>query len=146
MTVGYEEGIIIISLAMFGLYAIIEELWHIKWKSKSASTVTILLVVQNAEASLEYLLRAILDEIVSHRAELIVADVTSGDRTRAILHRLAEETDVIRVIHSETKRQAIADGVAIARGDFVHVCDLVHRIDTEECIEYLGQLAKIESI
>lgn len=145
MTVGYEEGVIIISLAMFGLYAIIEELWHIRWRSQEASSVTILLIVQNAEAVLERLVRTILEDCVtSEQTELVIADVASTDRTRAILYHLAEETETLRIVHSETKRQAIADGMVIARGDFIQVCDLMHRVNAEECTDYLGRLAKVE--
>lgn len=144
MTVGYEEAVIIISLAMFGLYAIIEELWHINRYSQDVASVTILLIVRNMEEEIERLIRTICEEHIRGEREIVIADIASTDRTRALLVRLADEAENIRIIHSDTARQAVIDAMAIARGDFIQICDLVHRVDAQECIDYLAESAKVE--
>ena len=51
MTVGYETAVLIISLALFGIYCLIEELWHYK-KRTNTPPVTVLFIVQNADSAL----------------------------------------------------------------------------------------------
>lgn len=143
MTMGYEEGIIIISLAMFGLYAIIEEIGKIAHCSMTQMPTTILLVVQNAEERIERLVRCVQEEYSDHAmTDMVIADVASTDQTRMILARLAEENDSLRILHSDTKQQGIKDGISVARGEVIHLCDLIHRLDADTCIDYLGRLAE----
>lgn len=143
MTVGYEEAIIIISLAIFGLYAMIEELWHIKWHEQDTQDATIVLIVQNRESDIEHLIRSTC-EYLDNRCELVIADVASTDNTRIMLNRLIQDSDLVRIVHADSIRQGITDSISIARGSIIHICDLVHRLDTDQCIDYLSRLAKIE--
>lgn len=143
MTVGYETAVIIISLALFGIYCLIEELWQYK-RRRPMPTVTILLFVQNAEHEIEHLIRTAMRIVEQHvDSELIVVDIASNDMTRAILAHLAEEEEQIRIIHRTAEHHAIAGGIALARGQIIHVCDLVHRTDTDSSLAYLERLARI---
>lgn len=145
MTVGYETAVLIISLALFGIYCLIEELWQCRRRGEDVPSVTILLLVQNAEYEIERLVRTITDTIAAKRedSELIIIDIASNDMTRPILARLAGKHSAIRIVHRDTARHAAADGITLARGSIVYVCDLVHRMTTEECLACLDRLAKI---
>lgn len=143
MTVGYETAVIIISLALFGIYCLVEELWQYH-RRKPMPAVTVLLFVQNAEHEIEHLVRTVLRITEKHSdSELIVIDIASNDMTRAILAHLAEEEESIRIIHRTAERHAIRDGIALARGHIIHLCDLVHRTDSDNCLAYLERLARI---
>ena len=76
-------------------------------------------------------------------SELIVIDIASNDMTRVILAHLAEEAERIRIIHRTAERNAAQDGIALACGHIIHLCDLVHRTDTDNCLAYLERLARI---
>ncbi len=143
MTVGYETAVIIISLALLGIYCLIEELWQHR-KQKTMPPVTVLLIVQNAEYEIEHLVRTALNIIERHAdSELIIVDIASNDMTRAILARLAEKDERICIIHRTAEHHAITDGIALARGHIIHLCDLIHRTDTNNCLTCLERLARI---
>lgn len=143
MTVGYETAVLIISLALFGIYCLIEELWHYK-KRTNTPPVAVLFIVQNAEHEIEHLIRSAM-RIIDHHAEseIIVVDIASNDMTRAILARLAEQDERIRILHRAVEHHAVTDGIALASGHIIHLCDLVHRTDTDNTLAYLERLARI---
>ena len=142
MTVGYETAVIITSLALFGIYCLAEELWQ--YRRRTAASVTILLIVQNAEHDIEHLVRTAM-RIIARRSdsELIIADIASSDMTRAILARLADNVHNIRILHRNSDANAVQDSIALASGHIIHLCDLVHRTDTDNTLAYLERLARI---
>ena len=143
MTVGYETAVIIISLALFGIYCLAEELWQYK-RRKNIPPATVLLIVQNAEYEIEHLVRTAMRIIDRHAdSRLIVVDIASNDMTRHILARLAEADERIGILHRAVDHSAVADGIARASGHIIHLCDLVHRTDTDNTLAYLEQLARI---
>lgn len=143
MTVGYETAVIIISLALFGIYCLAEELWQYK-RRKNIPPITVLLIVQNAEYEIEHLVRTAMRIIDRHAdSELIIVDIASNDMTRAILARLAEADERINILHRAVDHSAVADGIALASGHTIHLCDLVHRTDTDNTLAYLERLARI---
>ena len=139
MTVGYESAVIIISLALFGIYCLIEEVRTYCSRSRTLPPVTILLIVQNAEYEIEQLVRTAVKRLAG--GELIVIDIASNDMTRPILARLAREHNAVRIVHRTADCHAAADGIAAARGDLICICDTVHRMTTEECLACLERLA-----
>lgn len=139
MTVGYETAVLIISLAMLGIYCLGEELWRICRQRCTLPPVTILLIVQNAEYDIEQLVRTAARSIAG--GELIVVDIASNDMTRPILARLADEHSAMHIIHRTADSHIAADGIAAARGQLICVCDTVHRMTTEECLACLERLA-----
>lgn len=143
MTVGYDSAVILISLALFGIYCLAEELWQYK-RRKNTPPATVLLIVQNAEHEIEHLVRTAMRIIDRHAdSQLIVADIASNDMTRAILTRLAETDERICILHRAVDRHVTLDGIALASGHIIHICDLVHRTDTDNALAYLEQLARI---
>lgn len=141
MIVGYESAVLIISLALFGIYCLIEEVRTYCRRSRNLPPVTILLIVQNAEYEIEQLVRTAVKKLTG--GELIVIDIASNDMTRPILARLADEYSAVRIIHRNADYCASSDGIATARGDLICVCDTVHRMTTEECLACLERLAGI---
>ena len=143
MTVGYYSAVIIISLALFGIYCLAEELWQFK-KRKNIPPATILLIVQNAEYEIEHLVRTAMRIVRQHTDNrLVIVDIASNDMTRAILARLAERDERICILHRTVYCHAITDGIALASGHIIHLCDLVHRTDTDNTLAYLERLARI---
>ena len=143
MTVGYETAVIITSLALFGIYCLAEELWQYKRRT-NIPPATILLIVQNAEYEIEHLVRTALNIIDRHTgSQLIVVDIASNDMTRAILTRLAEQDERISILHRAVDCHAVTEGIALASGHIIHLCDLVHRTDTDNTLAYLERLARI---
>lgn len=136
MFFSYTASVILLSLAMYGMWYCIRDLW--KWwlapRFVAVPNCSFLIVVKNLDYRVEELLRYLSHEI--ERAEvdcdIVVVDVSSDDFTAAILERLAEENPTMRVVVFSEGLRPVNEAIALCRGSIVHVMDLANRMSVED--------------
>lgn len=136
MFFSYTVSVVLLSLAMYGIWYCIRDLW--KWwlapRFIAVPSCSFLIVVRNLDYRVEDLLRYLSHEI--ERAEIecdiVVVDVSSDDFTAAILERLAEDNPVMRVVVFSESLRPVSEAIALCRGSIVHVMDLANRMSVED--------------
>ena len=102
--------------------------------------VSVVMPVYNEEATLEEIVRRVLEQSVD---ELVIVDDASTDSTRAILKRLAEQEPRIRAIfHEENKGKggAVKTGLTAVTGDVVIIQDADLEYDPADYAKLLEPL------
>jgi len=132
----YTMSVILLSLAMYGIWYFIRDLW--KWwlapRFVSVPSCSFLVVVKDLDYRVEGLLRYLAHEI--ERAEvdcdIVVVDVSLDDLTSVILERLAEELPDLSIMSFPTGIRPVGEAIALCRGAVVHVMDLANRMSAED--------------
>ncbi len=136
MFFSYTASVILLSLAMYGMWYCIRDLW--KWwlepRLVSVPSCSFLIVVRNLDYRVEDLLRYLAHEI--ERAEvdcdIVVVDVSSDDFTAMILERLVGDIPIMKVVMFSEEIRPVSDAIALCRGSVVHVMDLAHRMSIDD--------------
>jgi hypothetical protein len=132
----YTASVILLSLAMYGIWYFIHDLW--KWwlepRFVSIPSCSFLIVVRNLDYKVEELLRYVAQEIedTDIDCDIVVVDVSSDDLTAAILERLANKFLMIKVVVLADGLRPITEAIALCRGAVVHVMDLTNRMSTDD--------------
>lgn len=146
MFFSYTVSVILLSLAMIGLYRLVLDWWewYVAPKLIKTTSSTFLLIIKNQEHNVEHILRCLLTEMLKKDAacELIVVDWGSTDLTPMILSRLVEENAELTVFYAAEYMRPAAEALPLCRGEVVHVFDLVGRLRAEEFLDIAVGLLK----
>lgn len=128
----YWLTVIVVSLALYGLWHVFRDLLGL-WSGSGqgrALSASLLVIVRNAEDSVEDNLRRLLYETALEPAwqEIIVADHASDDLTPAILDRLAAYYPLLRIVHLPAAARPVADAIAFCQGEILEIIDLESRV------------------
>jgi glycosyltransferase involved in cell wall biosynthesis len=132
----YWLTVLIISLALYGLWQFGRDLlglWSGSGRGRPLS-VSLLIVVRNAEDTVEYQLRRLLGETALEPAwqEIVIVDHGSDDLTAPILDRLAAGCPRLKIVHLPLAARPIGDALAFCRGDVVQILDMVNRLESTD--------------
>lgn len=149
MFFSYTLSVVLLSLAIYGAWCFVQDLW--KWwlepKLVPRPTCSFLIVVKNLDGDIEDLLRYLARAIEYAEVDwdIVVVDVSSSDFTPAILERLVRDSEIIRVVVLPAGQRAIGEAIPLCRGKVVHVLDLSNRMDTEDFMAVVCGLLRQES-
>lgn len=136
MFFSYTMSVIMLSLAMYGLWCFLHDSW--KWwiepRLVPVPSCSFLVAVRNLDGDVEDLFRYLVWKVENSDIEcdIVVLDVSSDDFTAAILERLASESDIMSVVVVPIGQRALGEAIPLCRGKVVHILDLSHRMNIEE--------------
>lgn len=137
MFLSYTASVILLSLAIYGLWCFVQECWnwYIKPRVLHLPSASFLFIVKNMEQDIEQMMRGILREMESSSitCEAVVVEAGSDDLTPRILVYLAGESALLKVIHLPREDRPIVKALPVCEGAAVYVFDLVNRMDWREC-------------
>lgn len=136
MFFSYTMSVILLSLAMFGLYRLVQDWWEwlMALRQSKVPSVTFLVIVKNQDELIEQLIRRLMAEIASMdiSCEVIVVDWGSTDLTPLILARMIDENPVLTLLCAAEEMRPASEALPLCRGEVIHVFDLVCRMDPQE--------------
>lgn len=136
MFFSYTASVFLLSLAMYGIWYFIRDLWRwwLEPRLVSIPSCSFLIVVRNLDYKVENLLRYVAQEIEDADVDydMVIVDVSSDDFTASILERLANEYLMMRVVVLADGLRPISEAIALCRGAVVHVMDLSTRMSADE--------------
>lgn len=132
----YWLTVLVVSLALYGLWHFARDLFSLwpcfgRVRPLSAS---LLVIVRNAETTIECHLRHLLSETVQETAwqEIVVVDHGSDDLTAPILDRLAAGCPRLKVVHLPPAARPVGEAMSFCRGDVVEILDMVNRLQSAD--------------
>lgn len=132
----YWLTVIIVSLALYGLWHVFRDLMGLWSGGRPGRTLSasLLVIVRNAEDSVEDNLRRLLYETALEPAwqEIIVVDHASDDLTPAILDRLAACYSLLKIVHLPPAARPVADAIAFCQGEVLEIIDLENRVGSAD--------------
>lgn len=138
MFFSYTASVVLVSLALYGLWCFGKDLWdwYLAPHIFRPPGVTFLILVKNAEQEIEYLLRYLIRELETADidADAVVVDCGSTDLTLAIIERLTAEAETVTVLPLPESAKPVAEALPLCRGQVVHVLDLVSRLRGEDFV------------
>jgi len=128
----YWLTVIIVSLALYGLWHVLRDLLGL-WSGRAAGktlSASLIVIVRNAEDSIEDNLRRLLYETALEPAwqEIIVVDHASDDLTPAILDRLAACYPLLTIVHLPLSARPVVDAIPFCQGEILEIIDLESRV------------------
>lgn len=136
MTFAYETSVILMSLAIFGVYCLVKDLWL--WSIESRDSIvprmSLLILVKDIEQDLEDMIRQLMLEIQAAGVEcdVVICDYYSEDLTYEIAKRLEREYAGVTTVRSRHVNLIISEVLPYARGTTIQILDVVKRIKPEE--------------
>lgn len=144
MTLSYETTVALLSLALFGGWCFLQELWQwlIAPYVLPKPRMSFLLLVHDIEQEIEALLRHLLLEVEAAGVEcdIIVMDCASEDLTPEISARLEREFANLHLVR--TDGADVGEALPHCRGEVVHVMDTLHRIAPEALVPAICWILK----
>ncbi len=141
----YWLTVIIVSLALYGLWHFGRDLLSLAFGRRPASVAgaSLLILVRDTEATIEYHLRRLLYDTALEASweEIVVVDHGSGDLTPAILDRLAAASPLLRIVHLPPEARPVGDAMSFCRGDIVVILDTVTRLKSTDLAAAARMLA-----
>lgn len=135
----YWLSVIIVALAIYGLWQLWSQLvlFALGQHSPRALTVSLLVVVRNAETTVEGAVRYLLQqaELEESWQEIVVIDHGSDDLTPAILCRLAERHPLLTAVCLPAAARPVFDGLAFCRGEIIQILDTVSRLSARDLVQ-----------
>ena len=136
MFLPYWLSVIILSLALYGLWHFCRDMCGL-WSSPMPGrplTVSLLIIVRNAEDIVEGQVRGLLHQTVftSPWQEVVIVDHGSDDLTPAILTRLAALHPLLKIVCLTVAARPVAEAIAFCQGDIVQVLDMETRVAPAE--------------
>ena len=146
MFLSYTASVILVSLALYGLWYVIKDIWawltgFVYLQLPDASFV---ILVHNMEYELEELLRFLAAEMAdgNYECDVIAVDCGSDDLTLAILRRLAAELPGLTVVSAGRAIRPVDEVLPICRGAVVHVLDLTGRLKAGQFMAVVSSLLR----
>jgi len=145
----YTLSVVLLSLSIYGAWCFVQDLW--KWwlepRLIPRASCSFLIVVKNLDGDIEDLLRYLAGAIEYAEVDwdIVVVDVSSNDFTPAILERLVNASEFIKVVVLPAGQRAIGEAIPLCRGKVVHVLDLSNRMNTEEFMGVVCGLLREDS-
>ncbi len=146
MFLSYSASVIMVSLALYGLWYFIKDVWN--WFTTiefvRLPEVSFVILVRNMEYEVEDLMRYLANEIADggQECDAIVVDCGSDDLTPTILKRLAGEIPALTVISGGRAVRPVAEILPLCRGAVVHVLDLTSRLKIEQFMPVVSSLLR----
>lgn len=136
MYFSYIASVVMLSLAIYGGWLLIRDIWEafIEPRLASMPNASFLIIVKDCENDIEDLMRFLLHEIENNDADcdVVVVDNNSQDLTPSILTRLADDNPFMQVVTVPHGARPAADGLPLCRGGVVHVLELGKRLSSDE--------------
>lgn len=148
MFFSYTASVIMLSLAMYGIWCFLKDIWD--WLLNPALTsvpnVSFLVVVRNMEHEIEDTIRYVMREVEGSgiTCDVVVADCSSNDLTRSILDRLAAEYAIIKVVGITDNTRLVVEALPLCRGAVVHLLDLSTRLTCKEFMVAICALLRLD--
>ena len=146
MFLSYWVGVILLSLAIYGLWCLTIDCWewYIKPKFLHLPSASFLFIVKDMEQEIEPLMRHILREMeaASITCEAVVVEAGSEDLTPRILIYLAGECSLLKLVHLPRDERPIPKALPACEGAAVYVFDLVNRMDAKECLAAVHEILR----
>ncbi|SMC39655.1 hypothetical protein [Sporomusa malonica] len=146
MFLSYSVSIVIVSLALYGLWYVIKDVWNwfITLELVQLPDASFIVLVRNMEYEIEDLIRYLINEMEDggHEYDAVVVDCGSDDLTPTILKRLAGEMPALTVVLSSRTMRPVAEALPLCRGSVVHVLDLTSRLKSEEFVAVVASLLR----
>lgn len=146
MFLSYSVSVIMVSLALYGLWYLIKDAWNwfITLRFIHLPDASFVILVRNMEYEIEDLLRYLVNEMADggHEYDAVVVDCGSDDLTPVILYRLAAEMPVLTVFNGARSLRPVAEALPLCRGAVVHVLDLTNRLKGEEFMAVVSSLLR----
>lgn len=146
MLLSYSASIVIVSLALYGLWYVLKDIWT--WftalELMRPPDASFIILIKNMEYEVEDLMRHLVSEMEGggHEFDTVVVDCGSDDLTPVILQRLAGEMPVLTVIRSVRTPRPVAEALPLCRGSVVHVLDLTNRLKSEQFMAVVSSLLR----
>ncbi|TWH45257.1 glycosyltransferase family 2 protein [Sporomusa sp. KB1] len=146
MLLSYSASVILVSLALYGLWYISKDVWT--WFTTlqfvQLPDASFVILVYNMEYEVEELLRYLVNEMAEggHEYDAIVVDCGSDDLTPTILRRLAAEMTVLTVVSAPRSSRPVVEVLPLCRGAVVHVLDLTGRLKSKQFMLVVSALLK----
>lgn len=146
MFLSYTASIVLLSLALYGLWYVIKDIWN--WihtlEFVRPPDVSFVILVRNMEHEIEDLIRYLVKEIVDggHECDAVIVDCGSDDLTPIILKRLATEMDTITFVTGTSVARPVAEVMPLCRGAVVHILDLTSRLNVEQFMVVVSSLLR----
>ena len=135
MLFSYTASVILLSLAMLGLWMLLRDLWQyfIEPKLLQPSSATILLVVEDLQLLMGEVLYYLAGKIPESPMpiEVVIVDCSAQRLTGNIASQLAAEYPFIRVFRPVTL-EPIAEVLPECQGAVIYVFDTVNRMTQKE--------------
>lgn len=146
MLLSYSASIVIVSLALYGLWYVIKDVWE--WFTAlelvRPPDASFIILIRNMEYEVEDLMRYLVSELEDggHEYDTVVVDCGSDDLTPVILQRLAGEMPALTVVCSLKAVRPVAEVLPLCRGSVVHVLDLTNRLKTRQFMTVVSSLLR----
>lgn len=146
MFLSYSASVIMVSLAIYGLWYVIKDIWN--WFTTlefgRLPGFSFVILVRNMEYEVEDLIRYLANEIADggNECDAIVVDCGSDDLTPIILKRLAGEIPALTVVSGGRAVRPVAEVLPLCRGAVVHVLDLTGRLDVQQFMMVVAVLLR----
>ncbi|SDD78122.1 hypothetical protein [Sporomusa acidovorans] len=146
MFLSYSATVILLSLALYGLWYILKDAWG--WFTTlefvRLPTASFVILVHNMEYEVEDLMRFLIKEMAEggHEIDVVVVDCGSDDLTPTILRRLAGEMPALTVVNSVSMARPVAEALPLCRGAVVHVLDLTSRLKSKQFMAVVSSLLR----
>lgn len=137
MYFSYITSVIMVSLAIYGGWLLIKDMWEMFIEPRFAQmpSASFLIVTKDCENEIEDMIRYLMSQIEmsDSDSDVVVVDYSSQDITPLILARLADEyCDGLTVLNASPNCRPVAEGMPHCRGGVVHVLDIGNRLNYEE--------------
>jgi len=138
MVFSYTMSVLFLSLSMYGMYCFFHDLWR-WWLEPGLADMpsgSFLVLVRNLDREIEDIFRYLTVSIEEAGLDwdIVAVDLSSNDLTACILERFASRSDRMQVLVLSSSSKPVGEAMALCRGKVVHVLDLSHRLNTEECM------------
>jgi hypothetical protein len=141
----YFTCVILLSLALCGLWQIMRGVWQACFAAKQTCRASLLVVVRDSQEEIEGIIRSLLLEMADDLKwyELVVIDHASADITPAILDRLATAYSELKVVHLPATGRPVTEGIAFCQGEVICVVDFISRLRPEDFPAVIQKLRKL---
>ena len=144
MFLSYWASVILLSLAIYGLWCFTVECWnwYIKPRVLHLPSASFLFIVKDMEQEIEQMMRGILRDMesASITCEAVVVEAGSQDLTPRILVYLAGESALLKVVHLPREERPLLKALPLCEGAALYVFDLVNRMDARECMAAVHEI------
>lgn len=133
MFFSYTVSVVVVSLAIYGLWCFAKDLWdwYLEPKLIRPPSATFLIFVKDLEQEIEDLIRYLIYEIemADIECDAVVVDCGSSDLTPEILERLAVDVPFLTVVNLPASSvRPVTETLPLCRGTVVHILDLITRM------------------
>ena len=146
MFFSYTLSVILLSLAIFGVWCLARDIWQwwLEPKLNRLPDCTFMILTRNQEDEIEELLRFFLQEleISDTECDTVVIDCGSTDMTPLILARLADANPLLTTVALSETSRPVGDLLPLCRGGLIHILDMTGRLSGREFLAAACALLK----